>query len=79
MPDLDAIAARIEGKTYTPGDLVSLLAELRRLRGVLGFYAAQANWDWTPDPAGGWSGRFALTDGGARARAALAQLGAAEV
>lgn len=78
MPDLDTIAARIEGKTYTPADLVSLLAKLRRLRGVLGYYADPAAWEWRPDASGGWSGRLAVTDGGARARAALAR-GAVEV
>lgn len=79
MRELDAISARIEGKTYTPADLAQLLAELRRLRGVLGYYADPAAWEWRPDASGGWSGRLAVTDGGARARAALAQLGAAEV
>lgn len=72
---LDAIAARIEGKTYTPADLAQLLGEVARLRQALGFYADPAHWEWQPDPKGGWSGRVAVTDGGARARAALAQLG----
>lgn len=29
---LEAIAARIEGKTYTPADLAQLVAEVKRLR-----------------------------------------------
>lgn len=32
MRELDAIAARIEGKTYTPADLALLVAEVERLR-----------------------------------------------
>lgn len=78
MRELDAIAARIEGKTYTPADLAQLVAEVKRLRVALGFYADPAAWEWKPDPSGGWSGRLAVTDGGARARAALAR-GAVEV
>lgn len=72
MRDLDAIAARIADKTYTPGDLQLLLGELYRLRSVLGWYASAQSWEWQPSPSGGWSGRLAVEDGGARARAALA-------
>ena len=79
MPDIDAIEDRIKEKTYTPADLWALIVEVQRLRGVLGFYASPEAWEWKPDPSGGWSGRLAVTDGGARARAALAQLGAVEV
>lgn len=78
MPDIDAIEDRIKEKTYTPADLWALIVEVQRLRGVLGFYADPAAWEWQPDPSGGWSGRVAVTDGGARARAALAR-GAVEV
>ena len=73
MPDIDAIEDRIKEKTYPPADLWSLIVEVQRLRGVLGFYADAQNWEWKPDPSGGWSGRVAVTDGGSRARAALAR------
>lgn len=35
MRELDAIAARIEGKTYTPADLALLVAEVERLRAAI--------------------------------------------
>lgn len=56
-----------------------LLTKLDQAREALAFYADPSAWEWRPDPSGGWSGRVAVTDGGARARAALAQFGAVEV